>query len=76
MILAWHHEGKKNSILIFMLVKPLALSLALPYMQSIINLFFLCTSLNPVPNAQVCVYLTVHVAKLQLQTTFPKPLYI
>ncbi len=34
------------------------------------------TSLNPVPNAQVCVYLTVHITKLQLQTTFPKPLYI
>jgi hypothetical protein len=33
---------------------------------------FYKTSLNPVPNAQVCVYLT----KLQLQTTFPKPLYI
>ncbi len=27
-------------------------------------------------NAQVCVYLTVHITKLQLQTTFPKPLYI
>ncbi len=34
------------------------------------------TSLNPVPNAQVCAYLTVHITKLQLQTTFPKPLYI
>jgi hypothetical protein len=34
------------------------------------------TSLNLVPNAQVCVYLTVHITKLQLQTTFPKPLYI
>jgi hypothetical protein len=34
------------------------------------------TSLNPVPNAQVCVYLMVHITKLQLQTTFPKPLYI
>jgi hypothetical protein len=33
-------------------------------------------SLNPMPNAQVCVYLTVHITKLQLQTTFPKPLYI
>jgi len=33
-------------------------------------------SLNPVPNAQVWVYLTVHITKLQLQTTFPKPLYI
>jgi hypothetical protein len=29
-----------------------------------------------VPNAQVCVYLTVHITKSQLQTTFPKPLYI
>jgi hypothetical protein len=34
------------------------------------------TSLNPMPNAHVCVYLTVHITKLQLQTTFPKPLYI
>jgi hypothetical protein len=34
------------------------------------------TSLNLVPNAQVCVYLTMHITKLQLQTTFPKPLYI
>jgi hypothetical protein len=34
------------------------------------------TSLNPVPNAHVCVYLTIHITKLQLQTTFPKPLYI
>jgi hypothetical protein len=34
------------------------------------------SSLNPVPNAEVCVYLTVHITKLQLQTTFPKPLYI
>jgi hypothetical protein len=35
-----------------------------------------CTSLNPMPNAQVCVYLTIHITKLQVQTTFPKPLYI
>jgi hypothetical protein len=34
------------------------------------------TSLNPVPDAQVCVYLMVHITKLQLQITFPKPLYI
>jgi len=34
------------------------------------------TTLNPMPNAHVCVYLTVHITKLQLQTTFPKPLYI
>jgi hypothetical protein len=34
------------------------------------------TSLNPVPNAQRCVYLTVHITKLQLQTTFPKLHYI
>ncbi len=27
--------------------------------------------LDPVPNAQVCVYLMVHITKLQLQTTFP-----
>jgi hypothetical protein len=33
-------------------------------------------NLNPVPNAQVCVYLMVNITKLQLQTTFPKPLYI
>jgi hypothetical protein len=32
--------------------------------------------MNLVPNAQVCVYLTVHITKLQLQTTFLKPLYI
>jgi hypothetical protein len=37
--------------------------------------YIMSTSLNPVPNAQVCVYLTVHITKLQLQTTFPKPLY-
>jgi len=40
------------------------------------TLVYAFTSLNPVPNAQVCVYLTVHITKLQLQTTFPKPLYI
>jgi hypothetical protein len=34
------------------------------------------TSLNLVPNAHVCVYLMVHITKLQVQTTFPKPLYI
>jgi hypothetical protein len=28
------------------------------------------------PNAPMCVYLTIHITKLQLQTTFPKPLYI
>jgi len=38
--------------------------------------FYVQTSLNPMPNAQVCVYLTVHITKLQLQITFPKPLYI
>jgi hypothetical protein len=27
--------------------------------------------LDPMPNAQVCVYLMVHITKLQLQTTFP-----
>jgi hypothetical protein len=27
----------------------------------------LLNSLNPVPNAQVCVYLTIHITKLQLQ---------
>jgi len=27
-------------------------------------------SLNPVPNAQVCMYLMIHITKLQLQTTF------
>jgi hypothetical protein len=31
---------------------------------------YIYTSLNPVLNAQVCVYLTVHITKLQLQTTF------
>jgi hypothetical protein len=40
------------------------------------HVLLLYTSLNPVPNAQVCVYLTVHITKLQLQTTFSKPLYI
>jgi hypothetical protein len=40
------------------------------------NKLFKYTSLNLVPNAQVCVYLTIHITKLQLQTTFPKPLYI
>ncbi len=40
-------------------------------------MIYLCTSLNPVPNAQVCaVYVMVHITELQLQTTFPKPLYI
>jgi hypothetical protein len=39
-------------------------------------LYVIDTSMNPVPNAQVCVYLIVHITKLQLQTTFPKPLYI
>ncbi len=37
---------------------------------------FYYTSLNLVPNAQVCVYLTVHITKLQLHNTFPKPFYI
>ncbi len=32
-------------------------------------------SVNHVLNAQVCVYLKVHITKLQLQITFPKPLY-
>jgi hypothetical protein len=36
----------------------------------------LSTSLNPVPNAQMYVYLMVHITKLQLQITFPKPFYI
>jgi hypothetical protein len=40
------------------------------------NLFSICTSMNPVPDAQLCVYLTVHITKLRLETTFPKPLYI
>jgi hypothetical protein len=34
------------------------------------------TSLNLLLNAHVCVYLMVYITKLQLQTTFPKPLYI
>jgi hypothetical protein len=42
--------------------------------HTISNYYF--TSLNPVPNAHVCVYLMVHITKLQLQTTFPKPLFI
>jgi hypothetical protein len=29
---------------------------------------YIYTSVNPVPNAQVCVYLTIHITKLQLQT--------
>jgi hypothetical protein len=33
------------------------------------------TSLNPCL-MHMCVYLTVHITKLQLQITFPKPLYI
>ncbi len=37
---------------------------------------FISTSLNPVPNAKVCVYWTIHFTKLQLQTTFPKTLYV
>jgi hypothetical protein len=37
---------------------------------------YIYTSLNPMPNAHVCVYLTIHITKLQLQTTFPKSLYI
>ncbi len=32
-------------------------------------LSYFYTSLNPMPNAQVCVYVTVHNTKLQLQTT-------
>jgi hypothetical protein len=39
-------------------------------------LFCYYTSLNPMPNAQVCVHLTIHITKLQLQTIVPKPLYI
>ncbi len=44
--------------------------------MSAVELVLHSYSLNPVPNAQVCVYLRVHITKLQLQTTFPKPLYI
>ncbi len=40
------------------------------------NCPFMTTSLNPMPNAHVCVYLMVHITKSQLQATFPKPLYI
>jgi hypothetical protein len=40
------------------------------------NIGFDNISLNLVPNAQVCVDLIVHITKLQLQITFPKPLYI
>ncbi len=46
------------------------------YATTIIDDLHSFTSLNPVPNAQVCVYLTIHITKLQLQTTFPKPFYI
>jgi hypothetical protein len=28
--------------------------------------------MNPVPNAQVCVYLMIHITKLQLQTYISK----
>ncbi len=47
-------------------------------LMNLLNNSFLytLTSLNLVPNAQVCVYLMVHITKLQLQTTFPKLLYI
>jgi hypothetical protein len=45
-------------------------------MQNVAIFRFGYTSLNPMPNAQVRVYLTVHITKLQLQTTFRKPLYI
>jgi hypothetical protein len=41
----------------------------------LVCVLYFTTSLNLVPNAHVCVYLTVHITKLQLQTTFPKPLY-
>jgi hypothetical protein len=37
---------------------------------------YIYTSLNPMPNARVCVHLTVHITKLQLQTIVPKPLHI
>jgi hypothetical protein len=36
--------------------------------------YSLQTTLNPVP--KVCVYLTVRITKLQVQTTFSKPLHI
>jgi len=51
-------------------------SLGLHVAWSFTLLTYIITSLNPLPNAEVCVYLTVHITKLQLQTTFPKPLYI
>jgi hypothetical protein len=47
----------------------------MPFIQIILHLTY-STSLNPVSNAHVCVHLTVHITKLQLQITFPKPLYI
>ncbi len=49
---------------------------ALYFCEWIFILVYIYTSLNPVPNAQVCVYLTVHITKLQLQTTVPKSFYI
>jgi hypothetical protein len=50
--------------------------IGLELLQKLYIYIYIYTSLNPVPNAQVCVYLTIHITKLQLQTTFPKPLYI
>jgi hypothetical protein len=50
-----------------------------PYLYlypSLTSCLIIIISLNLVPNAQVCVYLIIHITKLQLQTTFPKPLYI
>jgi hypothetical protein len=35
---------------------------------------YIYTSLNPVPNAQVCVYLTVHITKPDMQYKFFKQL--
>jgi hypothetical protein len=36
-----------------------------PPIQRVLDLLYIKTSLNPVPNAHVCVYLTVHITKLQ-----------
>jgi hypothetical protein len=49
---------------------------SLPSHPEISNITLMCVciyvmyycSLNPMPNAQVCVYLTIHITKLQLQT--------
>jgi hypothetical protein len=36
-----------------------------PQIQRVLDLLYIKTSLNTVPKAQVCVYLMVHITKLQ-----------